>query len=191
MKKRVINLLLIAIIIQLLILTKMLINEKLEKIKNKIEIKSIDYILNPKIGKTSNFEDIINYEIIIEIPAINLKKGILNKEDKNNNIDKNVTLLKESSYPNEDGNIYIAAHSGTGNHSYFNDLKYLKIKDQVYLYHQDIKYVYEVSQIKNISKHTYSSIVTSSKNNLILITCNQKDKSKYLVVILNKTKKQN
>jgi len=188
MKQKIINLLLILIIIQMLILIKLFINNIVAKKETAKELKSINYILNSKIGTPSKVDDIIKYEIIIEIPNINLKKGILKKEDKDNNIDSNITILAESKYPNEDGNIYIAAHSGNGNHSFFNDLVKLKMKDQVYLYHKDIKYIYEINQVKEISKNEKSSILTKNSNNLILITCSQKDKNKYFIIILSKIK---
>lgn len=172
----------------MLILIKLFINNIVAKKETAKELKSINYILNSKIGTPSKVDDIIKYEIIIEIPNINLKKGILKKEDKDNNIDSNITILAESKYPNEDGNIYIAAHSGNGNHSFFNDLVKLKMKDQVYLYHKDIKYIYEINQVKEISKNEKSSILTKNSNNLILITCSQKDKNKYFIIILSKIK---
>ena len=167
-----------------------------KNIKNDIEIKNnevknITNFLNTKTSKPVKVKDSIDYKIVIEIPKIGLKKGILSKEHMDNNIDKNITILKESNYPNELGNIYIAAHSGSGKHSYFNDLTKLKKKDITYLYHENIKYTYEVIEIKSISKETNSSILTTNKNNLILITCNQKDKNKYLVIILKQIKKQN
>lgn len=188
MKKRLFNLLLVLIIIQILILIKIVINNIKEDKQREIEVKSINYVLNKKIETPTIIDDIIEYEIIIEIPKINLKKGILKKEDKDNNIDKNVTILEESKYPNEEGNIYIAAHSGNGNHSYFNDLVKLKLNDEVHLYYQNVKYTYQVNQIKNISKKTNSSILTNNQDNLILITCDQKNKTKYLIVILSKIK---
>lgn len=188
MIKRVNILLLIVVFSQVLILFVTITKE----IKNKeIEENSITYFLNTKINKTVKIDDIIKYEMIIEIPKINIKKGILKKEDKDNNIDKNVTILKESNYPNEDGNIYIAAHSGNGKHSYFNNLGKLKENDVTYLYYKNIKYIYNVKEIKSISKISNTSILTKEKNSLILITCNQKDKTKYLIVILEQTKKQN
>ena len=188
MIKKVKFILMMLIIIQAIIIYKDINNEHK---KNDEESKIINNFLSIKTGQPETINDKVNYEMVIEIPKIGLKKGILPKENKDNNIDKNVTILEESNYPNELGNIYIAAHSGSGKHSYFNDLTKLKEKDKTYLYHENIKYIYEVKEIKNISKINNSSILTKNKNNLILITCNQKDKSKYLVIILEQIKKQN
>lgn len=147
---------------------------------------SITYALDKSTGKPNIKEEIIEYEMILEIPKINLKKGILKKKDKDNNIEKNVTILSNSSYPNKEGNIYLAAHSGNGNKSFFNDLKKVKISDKANLYFNDIKYEYRVTEIKEISKRENISVMTTTRNNLILITCSQTNKDKYLIVILNK-----
>lgn len=122
------------------------------------------------------------YKMIIEIPKINLKKGILDKKDKDNNVDKNVTILSGSVYPGEEGNIYIAAHSGTGLHSYFNKLDKLKENDIVNLYYQNKKYSYRLYNVKYIDKNETISLLTNEKNVLFLITCSQKYKNKYLIL---------
>ena len=65
-----------------------------------------------EVVKEFNKEE--DYIMILEIPKISFKRGILSKDAKNNNIEKNVTILKESDYPDkEKGNVYLAAHNGT------------------------------------------------------------------------------
>ena len=123
-----------------------------------------------------------NYKMIIEIPSINLKKGILDKNDKNNNVDKNVAILPSSVYPGEKGNIYIAAHSGTGIHSYFNKIDRLENDDIVNLYYNNKKYSYELYGVKYIEKNRGISLLNNEKNTLFLITCSQKYKNKYLIL---------
>ena len=141
-----------------------------------------------KNNKYNYKDDVIDYEMILEIPIINLKKGILKKLDSNNNIDKNVTILNESDYPNKEGNVFLAAHSGNGNKSYFNDISKLKINDEANLYYREVKYTYSVIEIKEITKSSNIVLNINTKNNLVLITCSQTNKSKYLIVILNKIK---
>ncbi|MBE6151477.1 MAG: sortase [Firmicutes bacterium] len=185
MIKNVIRIITIILVIELYIGIK----QSLFEIKKDYEEKTIiNNILDVKKSNLVKIDDKKNYEMIIEIPKINLKKIILSKDDKHNNIDENVTILKESNYPNEFGNIYIAAHSGYGKHSYFNKLTELKINNKINIYYKNIKYVYKVVEIKKITKIETSSIVTKNKNNLILITCSQEDKSKYLVVVSNQIK---
>lgn len=194
MRKKLIKFLYLLIIVIEVIIMK-IYNETYQLKQNiEIEKQSISYILNKQINpniKDDNQElkqKIIEYEIVLEIPKINLKKGILKKEDKNNNIEENVTILQESQYPNEDGNIYLAAHSGNGNKSYFNRLTELTLYDNVFLYYQNTKYIYHLIESREVSKNTQLTIQTETSNNLILITCSQKDKSKYLILIFNKQK---
>ncbi len=148
------------------------------------EVKEIDD--TPNLKKEVSKSPIINYELVLELPKINLKKGILSIDDPDNNIDKNVTILKGSVHPDEEGNIYIAAHSGTGKQSYFNDLVKMQESDLAYLYYQNNKYVYEVYDIVEIAKNDGISILTDRRSNLFLITCSQKHKDKYLILMLSR-----
>ena len=194
MLKKCVNLLIIIFsIILIFIIISFIIDTIDNTRKEEIERESINYILKKNDGKPNKIKNtnkkIINYKMILEIPKIRLKKGILDKENKDNNIDKNVSILPESVYPNENGNIYIAAHSGNGKKSYFNKLVELRENDEVNLYYNNYKYTYLVKEIKEINKRSNTSIITNNSNCLILITCSQSDKSKYLIVVL--TKKQN
>lgn len=196
--KRIFNLLIYSfiIIIQIVLLIDYNKNYYLKKAL-KIESKSIEYTLNKQINpnikedevikETTIKDKIIEYDMILEIPKINLKKGILKKNDKNNSIDKNVTILKQSSYPNTTGNIFLIAHSGTSKRSFFKDINKLNNKDIAYLYYQGVKYSYEVNHIYEIDKNNHITLKTNTNNNLFLITCSQKNKSKYLVIELKKT----
>ncbi len=157
-----------------------------EKRDEEMREASVNYVLNSQGIPNQKREDIIAYDMVLEIPKIKLKRGILKRDDKDNNIDKNVTILKASSYPDRSGNIYIAAHSGHGNRSYFNDLVKLKENDIANLYYQNKKYVYVVKKIKEMTKNSLSTIVTEDDNSLVLITCSQTDKTKYLIIILSK-----
>lgn len=76
------------------------------------------------------------YIAVLEIPKINLKRGIYAKNSKLNNVNKNVYLLKESNMPNEEkGNYILAGHSGTAYFSYFKNLPKLDIGDVAYVYY--------------------------------------------------------
>lgn len=187
MKRYLTKILYILIIFLELLLLKEYNQKKNEEKKIKIEKNSISYTLS----KANNYnfkDDVIKYEMILEIPIIDLKKGILEKDNIDNNIDKNVTILNESNYPDSEGNVFLAAHSGNGNKSYFNNLKNLKIKDKANLYYKNKKYIYSVNEIIEIDKKSNISLKLDSNNNLVLITCSQTNKSKYLVIILNKIK---
>lgn len=164
----------------------------------KIEKNSIEYMLNKNNShntindikeKTKEIRNdkIIKYNMIIEIPKINLKKGILNKDDKDNIIEKNVMITKESSLPNENGNIFLAAHSGTSKRSYFKNIDKLKESDKAFIYYNNKKYKYIVEEKYEQTKNASLLIKTKTLNNLYLITCSQTNKNNYLIIRLKKT----
>ena len=62
--------------------------------------------------------------MILDIPKIDLKKGIYSKESFKNNVDQNVTILNESLLPSE-GTVILAAHSGNSSVSFFRNLKFI------------------------------------------------------------------
>ena len=76
-------------------------------------------------------KETVNYMAILEIPKINLKRGLFDKNSSNNNVDKNIYILNETTLPDEQINshIILAAHSGTANISYFRNLDKLDIND--------------------------------------------------------------
>ncbi len=126
-----------------------------------------------------------NYIMILEIPKVNLKKGIYSKSSNLNTIEKNVTILKESSFPNEEkGNVIIAAHNGNSNISYFNQLHRMNVKDKAYIYYHGIKYTYVVDKIYDVEKEGDVEITRDTdKNTLTLITC-RKNQNKHIVIVL-------
>ena len=73
------------------------------------------------------------------INKINLNRNIYSINSKLNNVDKNVTILKDSIEPQYKNSIlFIAAHSGNDTISYFNDLDRLKIGDEIILIYKKI-----------------------------------------------------
>lgn len=126
-----------------------------------------------------------NYIAVLEIPKINLKRGLFPINDKNNNVDKNVEILKNSDMPNvTNGTLALAGHSGNSRIAYFHKLYKLKENDQVYIYYQNIKYIYQVSKIERQDKDgTISFTKTKDTTELILTTCDQQNKGKQIVVV--------
>ena len=109
---------------------------------NNIENKAI---VNKK--STINVEN--NYIAVLEIPKINIKRGLLAIDNKYNNIEYNITILKGSDYPDvENGNFILASHSGTGRIAFFSNLNKLNIDDYVYVYYKKIKYTYKINKIE-------------------------------------------
>lgn len=132
-----------------------------------------------------NTNNTYNYIAVLEIPKINLKRGLLPINNKNNDVDKNVEILQNSDMPNVvNGTLALAGHSGNSRIAYFHKLYKLKENDQVYIYYQNIKYIYQVSKIEKQEKDgTISFSKTKDTTELILTTCDQQNKGKQIVII--------
>lgn len=137
---------------------------------NKVTDKIIDNNIDEDITEE---KDLINYIAVVEIPKIKLVRGLVDKNDSLNNVDYNIQILKESTMPNVDySNLYLAAHSGSSSVSYFKYLDRLIYNDEVYIYYQNIKYIYKVVKLYEIDKNGYAEIQRrGGTKHLILVTC--------------------
>lgn len=148
--------------------------EKIEEFFEIDEQEEVQEELIPDNEKDSNNEvKEENYIGILEIPKINLKKGLVDKNSSSNNVDKNIYTLKETTLPDEQLNshIILAAHSGNSYISYFKNLKKLDIKDKVYFYYKNVKYIYEISNKYEIDKTGTTELKITNKSDITLITC--------------------
>jgi LPXTG-site transpeptidase (sortase) family protein len=119
----------------------------------------------------------------LTINKINLKQKLYEINSEENTIEKNVTILKESIYPEENNSIMIlAAHSGTGKIAYFKKLNELKINDEIILNFKKKTYTYIVKDILEEKKTGYINFNKEEKKQLILTTCSPQ-KSNYQLVI--------
>ena len=119
-----------------------------------------------------------DYIGILEIPKINLKRGYYEKGDSRNNIDSNITLIDHV-----DNKDYIfAAHSGNDKIAYFNDIHLLEKGDTINLYQHNAKVSYIIYNKYLDNKNGKVSINKSTKQRIILITCNNNDSNNYLVI---------
>ena len=147
---------------------------------------SIPYteIKKEKEEKKTNRTNKTNYIAILEIPSINLKKGLVNKTSKENNIDKNIYIIKESSFPKENSvsHIILASHSGNSKNSFFKELRNLKYGNKVYLHYNGKCYEYEVSKKYKIEKNGTMVREIYEKDSISLITC-LGNSNKQLVVV--------
>ncbi len=128
----------------------------------------------------------------VEIPKIKLKGNIYSKNSQLNNIDKNIIVMKDSDMPSDNnGIVIIGGHSGIGKYAYFKDLNKLKVKDKVYIYYKNKKYIYEVVNYYLDKKDGSIRISNYNYNNkLIIYTCNPNDKNNYLIIECNLKNKQ-
>lgn len=133
---------------------------------------------NENINKTN-----YDYIAILEIPKINLKRG-LSQDKYYNNVNRNIEILKGSNMPNvSKGNFILAGHSGSGRVAYFRNLDKLTIGDVSYIYYGGIKYTYKVNNIYDIEKTGTATITRDlNKTTLTMITCRH-NTNKQIVVI--------
>ena len=165
---------------------------------NRIEEKQAEeFINNPVVEDTPVIEEVseevkeevkqpetYNYVGVLEIPKINFKRGFLDIKDKNNNVNKNIQVLENSAMPNVNGGLLvIAGHSGSGRVAFFRNLYKLKENDQIYIYYENTKYIYQVQKYYEETKDGDISIDKNSESTLVLTTCSQTDKNKQIVIV--------
>lgn len=128
-----------------------------------------------------------DYLMVVEIPKINLRKGIYNINSKNNTVNKNIQIMKESDMPNKDkGMLVLAGHNGNSRVSYFDRLNELNKEDKVYIYYANNKYTYEISNMYEAEKNgTITVKKEREKTVIVLISCKKNTKDKQLVYIGN------
>lgn len=121
-------------------------------------------------------EIITEYLAVLEIPKLNIKKGIYPKESSLNKVSKNIEIMKESDMPDkENGNFILAGHSGNGRTAYFKNLYKLENNDIAYVYYNGGRLAYKLVNKYDIQKTGEASIVRNSKKTtLTLITCKNK-----------------
>lgn len=163
--------------------------EETEVIKVDIDDEDTQEQLKQEEKKAPNY----NYIGVLEIPKINIKRGFLNINDKGNNVNKNLQVIKGSDMPDvKNGNLIIAAHSGNSYISYFKNLHKLSNDDVAYVYFNNIKYTYKVAGKYDVEKNGKVTIHRDNKKNtLTLITCSQTDKTKQIVYILELESEEN
>lgn len=142
-------------------------------------------IITDSNNDTSKKYDVNQYVGYLEIPKINFNKGFYPKESEQNDVDKNLLLVKEASYPDvAQGNLIIAGHSGTAWNSFFNDLYKLSVGDTAKVKFQGKTYTYKFVNIYKASKTGTISIYRNSKRTtLTLVTCTNNDSTTQTIYI--------
>lgn len=153
--------------------------EKQEEIKLEyfFEVSTID---NYNVIEDTKQED---YIAVLEIPSINLKKGLYAIDSKNNNVNKNIEIIDSSDMPDiTNGNFILAGHSGTGRIAFFDNLDKLIVDDIIIVYYKNIKYIYQINNIESIVKDGTIEIKREFESMITLTTCNQANKNEQLVI---------
>lgn len=107
------------------------------------------------------------YSSVLEVPSVNIKRGVLDINNKYNNAKYNIELIREN-----ENNIVLAAHNGNYPNSYFGNLKNIELGDEIKYYKDGIMYTYIYSESYDIKKNGYADIYRNrDKKSIILITC--------------------
>lgn len=150
-------------------------------------------IKNKNVTKNNNiFDKIIskvdianndNYYGRITINKIGLNEYFYDKNDKRNNVDNGIEVLKPSIMPDkENSKLFLASHSGNSNISYFKNINNLEYNDEVIIYFNNKCYQYKVIDKYEIIKNGTLNIKEIEENTLILITC-VKNTNRQLIII--------
>ena len=138
---------------------------------------AISNFLNNKIKY--NYDEKYQYNAIIEIPSIDLKRGIVNLNNKYNDVKYNIELIRDS-----EDSIVLAAHNGNNYNSYFDNLKNMEFSDHIKYYNNDKIYDYIFSEKYVIKKSGEASIYCPSDKKCIhLITCLDGDNDAQIVYV--------
>ena len=154
-------------------------------IKEEQIIDKNDKTTSDEVEKEKKSKVKYDYIAVLKIPKINLEKGLVEKSSKYNNINYGVQILKESDSPDViNGNVILAAHSGTANISYFRNLDRLELGDDAIIYYQGNTYNYKVVKKYDADKTGKINIKRDrNTSTLTLITCRH-NTDKQIVIIL-------
>lgn len=155
--------------------------DTLEQIDNN-DIEEEKVIDKKEEKKEQYYEEYIG---VLEISKINFYKGFYNKNSGLNNVDYNLYVLPESSYPDVvNGNLMIAGHSGNYNNSYFANLYKLNVGDTAKVTYKGKKYTYKITDIYYEKKTgTVRILRDKNKTTLTLITCTKDDEAHQTIYI--------
>ena len=166
--------------------------ENVELVENFFEIENIpveeqkeEVVIKDEEDKKTSSSPTYNYIAVLEIPSIKLKRGLVYYKSKYNNVKYNIQIIEHSQMPDiENSNLILAGHNGTSNVSFFNDLDKLKEDSLVYVYYNNIKYIYKINNNYEVKKDGKVEIIRNrNKTTITLITCKKDSKDKQLVYI--------
>ena len=145
--------------------------------------KKEEIVIPEKVEKV--IDTVENPIMKLVIPKLNISNNIYEKNSNENNIDKNVVIMNESTLPSDAfGNIILGGHSGTGKYAYFKDFDKLELNDLIYLHYNNKEYKYKIINIHKDIKDGKITVTTVQNRSLItLFTCNPNDKKTYLIVV--------
>ena len=152
---------------------------------NPVEEQKEEVVIKDEEDKKTSSSPTYNYIAVLEIPSIKLKRGLVDYKSKYNNVKYNIQIIEHSQMPDiENSNLILAGHNGTSNVSFFNDLDKLKEDSLVYVYYNNIKYIYKINNNYEVKKDGKAEIIRNrNKNTITLITCKKDSEDKQLVYV--------
>ena len=144
----------------------------------------IDKTTSEEVKQETKTKVKYNYIAVLKIPKINLEKGLVERTSKYNNINYGVEILKESDSPDViNGNVILAAHSGTANISYFRNLDKINVGDEAIIYYQGKTYNYKFVKIYDVEKTGKAKIDRDNNaSTLTLITCRHNTNKQIILI---------
>ena len=160
------------------------ISEYYETTNEEVKVETTENKDNATKEEDKDNKEVIYYVGILRIPKINLKRGLVDRKSKYNDIKYNIMIHDKSTDPDVyGGNFILLAHSGNSNISFFKNLDKLKLNDAVYLDYNGKTYEYKLINIYDIEKTGKAVIKKNTKNSTItLITC-RTNTNKQIVLI--------
>ena len=145
---------------------------------SKKNILAIEKIINNDNVDVS-LEDRYGYNSFIEIPSIELKRGLVTINNSYNNVNDNIEIIEKT-----DNRIILASHNGNNYNSYFGNLYKMDLGDKIYLYENGNKYEYIFSDNYEIKKNGYADIYTdNTRKSIALVTCKEESNDAQVVYI--------
>ena len=146
-----------------------------------------EIVVEEDIKEETNTSNVSSYDYIavLEIPSINLKRGLVDPSSKYNNVNYNIQIINKSTMPDVvNGNLVLAGHNGASYVSFFRSLDKLNINDKIYIYYGGYKYEYSLSKIYDTPKDGNVEVHRdNSKTTITLITCKKNTKDTQVVYI--------
>lgn len=150
---------------------------------------------NPDVNKQekSKNKEVIDYIAVLEIPKIELKKGLVSTESYMNNVNYNIEILKPYSMPDDKyGNMILASHSGNSRVAFFDDLESLSVKDNIYIYYNQKKYHYKIiNKFERFNDGTMLVSKNPRETILTLVTCSKKNDENQLYIVATQVGSEN
>lgn len=137
-------------------------------------------------GDSNDQKKVYDYTGVLEIPKLNLRRGFYNIDSKYNDVDYNITVIRGSTFPDqENNNLILAAHSGNCSICYFKTLYKLVIGDIAYLTYKSETHTYKIVNIYEVEKNGTVAIYRNYNTKVLtLITCTKNNDYTQTVYIL-------